>query len=42
MRKRRKYFGSVYAKIYVGDKSVNIHFDAKEREKVVTLARALL
>lgn len=42
MRKRRKYFGSIYTKVYVGEKSVNIHFDKKEKEKAITLARGIL
>lgn len=42
MKKRRRYFDSIYTKVYVGEKSVNIHFNKGEREKAITLARAVL
>ncbi|XOB42292.1 MAG: hypothetical protein ACKKMP_02955 [Candidatus Nealsonbacteria bacterium] len=42
MKKKRKYFGSIYAKTYVGDKSVNIHFGKEEKDKAIILARGIL
>ena len=39
---KRKYFGSVNTKVYVGDKSVNIHFSPKEKNNALKLTRLIL
>lgn len=38
----RKSFGSIYAKVYTGPKSVNMHFKPTEKTKALTLARMIL
>jgi len=38
----RKSFGSIYAKVYTGPKSVNIHFKPTEKGKALNLARLIL
>lgn len=39
---KRKYFGSINTKVYVGGKSVNIHFSLKDRNNALKLARLIL
>jgi len=39
---KRKYFGSINTKVYVGEKSVNIHFPSKDRNNALKLARLIL
>lgn len=40
--KRKTFESSIRTKVYVGDKSVNIHFDKKDRDKAISMARAIL
>jgi len=39
---KRKYFGSVNTKVYVGEKSVNIHFSPKEKNNALKFARLII
>ena len=38
----RKSFGSIYAKVYTGPKSVNIHFEPVDKSRALSLARMIL
>jgi len=39
---KRKSFGSIYAKVYTGPKSVNIHFKSVEKSEALKFARMIL
>jgi len=39
---KRKSFGSIYAKVYTGPKSVNIHFKPAEKSEALKFARMIL
>jgi hypothetical protein len=39
---KRKSLGSIYAKVYIGPKSVNIHFKSVEKSEALKFARMLL
>ena len=38
----RKSFGSIYAKVYTGPRSVNIHFKPAEKSEALKFARMIL
>ncbi len=38
----RKSFGSIYAKVYISPKSVNIHFKPVEKNEILKLVRMIL
>lgn len=40
--KRKSFESSIYTKVYVGDKSINIHFGKKDNDKAISMARAIL
>ena len=40
--RRKSFESSLYTKVYVGQKSVNIHFDKKDRDKALSMVRAIL
>ena len=39
---KRKSFGSIYAKVFTGPKSVNIHFKPGEKSEVLKFARQIM
>lgn len=40
--KIKSFESSIYTKVYIGDKSINIRFDKKERDRALSMTRAIL